>query len=398
MLQSYIDGAAAGDGSVKQVAHIAVEAIEDGSPRVVVLVYDVAGMAVVIVPDGDKETYLGVLALESLVEIQVECSDCIGGVEHEAAGYFDVGSGGGDAIAVFGDAVVIGIVVAEDLCPHDGVVLWVAVAAHTFADAVYHGVGGGHVVVCHGQGVSESGLGMCRCGLVGMAAPVDGGILKTSVIVVQFPALVVEYGVAVVRCQLLGEAVGDGEGERVAQVAGGELPCRHGRIMLQQRRRRIDKGHVARGRVFAVSAGIETYIVDVPLVGIAQHALFIVVLETAKVVEAELEVGFEVVGIEDGDVVELPVGPGAVVKGVGLAAFGGPHPFPDAVDRVVEFEDEGVLLLGGVAYAFPHVAITASGQIEEAEVERVANGKGSLVGLKDGVESDGAGEECVASE
>ena len=54
--------------------------------------------------------------------------------------------------------------------------------------------------------------------------------------------------------------------------------------------------------------------------------------------------------------------------------------------------------LRGVAYAFPHVAITASGQIEEAKVKRVTNCKGSLVGLKDGVESDGAGEECVASE
>ena len=43
-----------------------------------------------------------------------------------------------------------------------------------------------------------------------------------------------------------------------------------------------------------MSADVKTYIVDIPLVGIAQQAGFIVVVQAAKIVEAELKAGSEV--------------------------------------------------------------------------------------------------------
>ena len=56
------------------------------------------------------------------------------------------------------------------------------------------------------------------------------------------------------------------------------------------------------------------------------------------------------------------------IERVGWDAGSNPYTVPAVLGRIVEFEDERVLVFGCVADAFPHVAISTSGQVEETEV------------------------------
>ena len=198
------------------------------------MVDDVAGVAVVVVPHGDIETDVVVSVGIGAVEIEVQGGEGVFCVKGEAACQSDIGRGGVESVAVFGSAVVVGVVVVEYLCKDDSVVLRVVVSANAFAQSMDYGVGGGLVVGGYGQGEVEWRHGMGCCGLIGVVAPVNGSVFQSPVIGGECLTIVVVDGVAVGGGQLFGETVGDGEWQGVAHVGGGELSCGHGLVVPQQ--------------------------------------------------------------------------------------------------------------------------------------------------------------------
>ena len=181
LLQSYVDGSVAYEGLIQYIAHVLVETFEEWTAAVAVLIDDVAWVAVGIVPYGDVESNAAVLVGQGVVEVEVKCGKCVLGVEGKATGKADGGVGGGDAVAVFGCAVVVGIVVVEGLGEGNCVVLRIGVAADTFAQVM------GNIecigtVVAYGQRVVEGWTGMRRRCLVGVGAPVDRRVLIASVV------------------------------------------------------------------------------------------------------------------------------------------------------------------------------------------------------------------------
>ena len=98
-----------------------------------------AGFPVLGLPDGDEERHLLVLAVKGAVEVEVEGGKGVLLVEVEAVGEVEVAGRGGEAVAVLSGAVVVGIVVVEDLLVAHRVVAPIVVAS----DALTHGVDDG---------------------------------------------------------------------------------------------------------------------------------------------------------------------------------------------------------------------------------------------------------------
>ena len=140
-----------------------------------------------------------------------------------------------------------------------------------------------------------------------MCTPVDRCVFEATVVCVEQLVLVIEDAVAVVGGQFLGVTVGDGEGKGVGQIGWGELSCGHGLVVFEQGGSGIDKGDVTCSGVLAVPAVAEINIIDVPLVGIAENAVFVDIVKTAQIAETESESRLEVLGVEQWYVHELPV-------------------------------------------------------------------------------------------
>ena len=152
--------------------------------------------------------------------------------------------------------------------------------------------------------------------------------------------------------------------------------------MFQQCWCRIHKCHISGRLVIPVAAHIDTHIINIPLVCIAQYTVLVDIRQCAVVPEAKTEILVQKPLFSYGDYHKLPIRACLLLQRVGLHAFRCPNPFPILVSRVIEFQHQRVLLFRRIPYPLPHISIPASGQIEETEVYRVTRRDSTPVGCE----------------
>ena len=224
-------------------------------------------MAIVVGPDAEVESEAFGLGIAGMIEADVECGEGVGAVEVEAVGEAHLGTGGGESIAVFGGAVVVGVVVVENLGEECGIVLRMVVggdaAAHHMADGVAARSRGGWELVV------DWGMGMGLSGMVGAIGEIAWRVVVASVVVCHFGAGLVKNGIGVADGDGGGIEIGDLEVDGGLHVGGLILASGHGLIALKQGWRGIDEGYVEGLLVVAAAVVAEVDIVEMPMVAIA---------------------------------------------------------------------------------------------------------------------------------
>ena len=170
------------------------------------------------------------------------------------------------------------------------------VTADAFFQTVHNGEAG-RDVGSHDYYGSHGWVGVSRSGLILASMPIDRGVFVTSVVSVYANPLVIVDAVAVFCCQHFGIAVGDGQRHVVHHLVGCELMRWHSLVTLQHGGRRIDEGNVACRRVEEMPTRVQIHVVDVPLVGVAQDSVFVVIVEAAQIAESETESFLKILGV-----------------------------------------------------------------------------------------------------
>ena len=138
LLEADINAARHWQSPFKWISAVYVESLKLRKSYLLIEINQSPRATPVVIPHRHAEAHRRVLPLTGAVKIEPHAKKSVGLMQVVSASQEHVAARRGQAVAILGSAVVVGVIVVKHLSEHHRIVVTVVIARHAFLHNVYH--------------------------------------------------------------------------------------------------------------------------------------------------------------------------------------------------------------------------------------------------------------------